>query len=371
MTARFRETGQGSFWGDYIYEQVVPKNHFLRQLAELIDWDRLAEGLVDHYKGGGEYGSVPYHPATLLKMLLISYLYKLSERATELFVADSLAARYFVGIAADEAVPDHSTLSVFRDRILKKGGTEAYEELFRRIVRQAKEKGITFGRIQVVDATHSVADVDIQKDKDRRDKGGKARDEDASWGSKGKRKVKAADGQAVEVNRTFYGYKTHVSVNAESGIITSVVATTGRLTDGQQFPELVKKDEEVGVDAEVYAGDRGYDDGENHELLWSKGKKSALILNRYRTEKKDGNKEPWLKLKESADYQAGKKERYKVEQKFGEGKRYHGWGKCRYLGLKKYSVQSFLTAMALNLKRMVRLLSGTGMGSGRMGLAKA
>ena len=37
-------------------------------------------------------------------MLLISYLYKLSERATELSVADSLAARYFLGIAADEAV---------------------------------------------------------------------------------------------------------------------------------------------------------------------------------------------------------------------------------------------------------------------------
>ena len=37
MTARFRETGQGSFWGDYVYEQVVPKNHFLRKLANLID----------------------------------------------------------------------------------------------------------------------------------------------------------------------------------------------------------------------------------------------------------------------------------------------------------------------------------------------
>ena len=29
MTARFRETGKGSFWADYVYEQVVPKNHFL------------------------------------------------------------------------------------------------------------------------------------------------------------------------------------------------------------------------------------------------------------------------------------------------------------------------------------------------------
>ncbi len=370
MTARFRDTGQGSFWGDYVYEQVVPKNHFLRQLAELIDWDSLTEGLADLYKGGAEYGSVPYHPATLLKMLLISYLYKLSERATELFVADSLAARYFVGIAADEPVPDHSTLSVFRDRILKQGGTEAYEELLRRIVRQARANGIRFGRIQVVDATHSIADVDVCKDKERKDKGGQPRDKDATWGSKGKRKVKTADGQSAEVNKTFHGYKAHVSLNAESGLITSVVTTTGRMFDGQQFAELVAKDEEVGVEAEVYAGDKGYDDGENHELLWAKGKKSALILNRYRTEKKDGNKGLWLKLKESAEYQAGKKERYKVEQKFGEGKRCHGWGRCRYLGLPKYGVQSFLTAMALNLKRMVRLLSAVGLRPARMGLAR-
>ena len=59
MPAHFRDTGQGSFWGDYVYEQVVPKNHLLRQLAELIDWDSLTEDLADHYKGGDEYGSVP------------------------------------------------------------------------------------------------------------------------------------------------------------------------------------------------------------------------------------------------------------------------------------------------------------------------
>lgn len=371
MAARFRETGENSFWGDYVYERVVPKTHFLRQLAELIDWESLTEGLAVRYKGGAEYGSVPYRPATMLKMLLISYLYKLSERATEQFVSDSLAGRYFIGIAADERVPDHSSLSVFRDRILDKGGTDAYEELFRRVVRQAKAKGIKFGRIQVVDATHSIADVDVHKDKDRQDKGGKPRDKDASWGSKGRRKAKTADGQSVEVNKMFHGYKAHVSLNAESGIITSVVTTTGRKTDGQQFPTLLQKDEEVVVDAEIYTGDKGYDDGENHELLRSKGKKSALILNRYRTEKKDKNKELWLQLKESPDYQAGKSERYRVEQKFGEGKRYHGWGRCRYLGLKKYSVQSFLTAMALNMKRIVKLLSGTESGWARAGLAKA
>lgn len=100
----------------------------------------MTAGLSDYYKGGAEYGSVLYRPATLLKMLLISFLYELSERETEHCVADSLAARYFVGIAANEPVPDYSTQSVFRDRIMEKGGTQAYEELFRRVVRLAREK---------------------------------------------------------------------------------------------------------------------------------------------------------------------------------------------------------------------------------------
>jgi transposase, IS5 family len=341
-----------------VYDMVVPKTHFLRQLAELLDWDSLTAGFADYYKGGAEYGPVPFHPTTLLKMLLIAYLYGLSERETELFCSDSLAARFFLGLAANESVPDHSTLSVYRTRILDKGGQEAYDELFKRVARMAMAKGIKFGRIQVVDATHSIANVDVTED-DKRHKDGKARrDKGASWGCKGKRTVKTSDGKKAEVNKMFYGYKSHFSLNAESELITAVVPTTGRLTDGQQFPELVKKDEEAGVDAEVYSGDKGYDDGENHDLLWQKGKKSALTLNRYRTEKKDGNKELWINLKADEDYQAGKKVRYKIEQKNGEGKREHRLGRCRYVGIAGFAVQSYLTAIALNLKRMVRLLCG-------------
>ena len=161
------------------------------------------------------------------------------------------------------------------------------------------------------------------------------------------------------VNKSFYGYKAHISLNAESELITSVVPSTGRVSDGKQFERLVDKDEGVEVKVEVYAGDRGYDDGDNHELLKSKGKKSALILNAYRTGKKDSNKQVWIELKSDPDYEAGKRERYKVEQKFGEGKHYHGWGRCRYIGLAKYTCQSLLTALALNLKRMVLLLTGS------------
>jgi IS5 family transposase len=359
MSARFRESGRNSFWGDCVYDSAVPQTHFLRRLGELLDWQGFTVDLANYYKGGAEYGPVPYHPAVLLKMLLLSYLYNMSERDTEAYVSDSLAARCFLGLAVNEAAPDHSTLSVFRERILRKAGPDVFEGLFQRVVQSAKEKGIQFGRIQVVDATHSLAAVDVKRDDERQKEGKGRRDDDASWGSKGRRKVKTTDGKSAEVNKAFYGYKAHVSLNAENGMITAVVATTGRRTDGQQFANLVAKDEVVGMAGEVYAGDKGYDDGSNHSLLWSQGKQSALVLNRYRTEKKDGNKEIWLALKATPGYLEGKKERYKVEQKFGEGKHYHGWGRCRYIGLAKYACQSLLTAMALNLKRMVLLLTGS------------
>ena len=48
-----------------------------------------------------------------------------------------------------------------------------------------------------------------------------------------------------------------------------------------------------------------------------------------------------------------------VEGKFGEAKQGHGLGRCRYLGLEGYQVQAYLTVFALNLKRMVRLLTGS------------
>lgn len=358
MPQRFRPSGRNSFWGDAYLELAVPKDHFLRQLNDLINWEELTKGLAHCYKGGAEYGPIPYHPVVLFKMLLISYLYKMSERQTEEYVTDSISARLFLGLAGHQSVPDHSTLSVFKERILAKGGPQAFGKLFEEVVRIARRKGIVFGRIQVVDATHSVADVDIRKDKERREGGDQPRDGDAAWGSKGRQQVKRGDRTVELREKWFYGFKTHTSLNAESGVITSVVVTRGNETDGKQFAKLVEKDEKVGVEAEVYAGDKGYDDGDNHELLRGKGKKSALCLKGYRTKKKDANKELWVQMKESEEYWEGQRERYKIEQKNAEAKRRHGLDRCRYLGLAKYAVQSLMTVIVMNLKRIVLLLCG-------------
>ena len=124
------------------------------------------------------------------------------------------------------------------------------------------------------------------------------------------------------------------------------------------MPTLLDKDLAQGLPVQIVAADRGYDDSDNHCLLWSMDIDSAISLNDYRTQKKDSSKALWLQLQETEAYQEGRRERYKIERKFGEAKQQHGLGRCRYVGLLRYAIQSLLTAMALNLKRLVLLLTG-------------
>jgi hypothetical protein len=50
-----KETGRGSFWGDFLYEQTVPPNHFLRQLDRVIGWEVFGEQLLTLYDGRGSW----------------------------------------------------------------------------------------------------------------------------------------------------------------------------------------------------------------------------------------------------------------------------------------------------------------------------
>jgi hypothetical protein len=94
----------------------VPEDHFLQKLKQHIPWERFTRRLIKLYKGGGMYGRPPFDPVLVLKVTLIAFFYNLSERQAEVYVNDNLSAKYFVGLAVDQKVPDHSTLTVFRER---------------------------------------------------------------------------------------------------------------------------------------------------------------------------------------------------------------------------------------------------------------
>jgi len=357
---RFIETGNSSFYGEYLYDQVVPQDHFLRKLHEIIDWKRFTHKLIRLYKGEGVVGRPPFDPALVLKVELIAYLYKLSERQVEVYINENLPAKFFVGLAVDQRAPDHSTLTVFRGRLLERGKQKIFEEMLEEIVQMALERGIQFGSIQIVDSVHSVADVNTDKDRKRQGKGKGRHDPDAQWGVKHTRKVKNEAGQEEEQKEYFYGYKAHASLNAENGLITSLEVTSGEAYDGHHFRGLVDHDLKQKLPVDTYAGDKGYDDGDNHYHLELRGLHSAIRLKTTRTEKKDDNKQIWLDLVKTPQYRKGLKERYKIERKFGEAKQGHGLGRCRYVGKARFAVQAFFTAIMLNLKRIVKILTGIG-----------
>lgn len=355
---RFQSTGNGSFHGDYFYRQVVERGHFLVALQELIDWQGLGGHLLGSYQGRGLRGRPPYDPVLLLKMLFISYLYDVSERQVEELATYHLAVKCFLGLAVDEPAPDHSTLTKFKNRLLKSQDWEPLREVFEGLLRQARGQGVEMGSLQVLDSVHTQADVNLLKDRDRQDADQPPRDPDAQVVNKGKRRVVEPDGERGERVVRYRGYKSHVAVNAATGLVTAVVPARGNTADNKAFPAVRARDRAQGLGVTTYGGDRAYDDTDIYCRLDEEGLQTAICLNDYRTQKKDANKEPWLALEADEAYQAAKAQRYRVEQPFGIVKQQHGFERCRYVGLARYGIQAYLTFLVHNAKRIVKLLVG-------------
>jgi transposase len=123
-----------------IYDRVVPTDHFLRQLEELVPWDRFTGNRVKFYRGKARQGRSPYDPVVLLKRLLVAHLYNLSERQTEVVASEGLSIKWFLGLGADEAPPNHSTMTAFKCRLIDNGQVVPFEAMLADIVRLAQER---------------------------------------------------------------------------------------------------------------------------------------------------------------------------------------------------------------------------------------
>ena len=156
-TPQYKDTGYGSFWGEYLFEQVVPKDHFLRALRELFEWQELGERLIRLYQGKGMIGRPPYDPSLMFRMFFLSYLYNLSARDTERLASENIPARFFLNLALDQPVPDHSTMTLFKERLLAEGNWDVLQGIFDDLLRQAQDRGLRPGCIQIVDSVHTQA----------------------------------------------------------------------------------------------------------------------------------------------------------------------------------------------------------------------
>jgi len=51
-----------------------------------------------------------------------------------MYINENLPAKFFVGLAVDQQAPDHSTLTVYRERLIQRGKLKVFEEMLEEIV---------------------------------------------------------------------------------------------------------------------------------------------------------------------------------------------------------------------------------------------
>lgn len=348
----FKQTDKNSFFGNYLYERIVPKDNFLRQLSASVDFSFINALCLNKYDHFGQAGNRPYEPELLFKILFLSFCYDISLREVEEQINDRLSFKLFLGLAVDEAAPDHSTLTVFRDRFKE----ETFQEIFNHIVEQAKAKELVHDRLKIIDSTDIRANVDlarlIRKKEDKEKKNDGSNDSPDNYIDKTSPDSDARFGRKSS-QKQFYGYKGHIIIDGDSEIIENIVTTPGNIKDEQIVEPLLEKIriyEDLRRKTKIIA-DKGYDTNSNHELIENHKCQSFIIIKRNRTVAKLKKR---LKTK---IYRATIKERYKVERRFADGKSNHGLGKCRWLGIWKVKIQNYLIATVLNCKRIVTLLS--------------
>src|SRR5207253_5788005 len=107
-----------------VFDMVVPKDHYLRQVAAQIDFARFRPRLAEAYSLG--MGRPAIDPVRMLKILFLRFHYKLSDRQVVERTKTDMAFRWFVGLALHDRVPNHTDGTYFRKRI----GTERFVQVF-------------------------------------------------------------------------------------------------------------------------------------------------------------------------------------------------------------------------------------------------
>src|SRR5574344_784429 len=300
--------------------QVKTKNkEFLEQIERIIPWDEWLEMIRPCYYSG-ERGNKPYELELMLHLFILQNLYTLADEATATEVIDSRAFSDFCGINTSDEVPDGDTIGRFRNILIKNG---LQEKLFAQVIRLLEQKGLLLNKGTIVDST-IIAGPSATKNQEKK------RDPEAHSVKKG--------------TTWHFGYKAHIGVDKDTGLVHTVEATPANVHDVTEVPKLLTGDEEA-----VY-GDSGY--------LGAGKREDAIVRNKSgRKIKYKINRRPsqMKKLSKSGQYAAKKAERAKssvrakVEHVFGVVKKQLHFRKTRYRGLEKQQAKFNIMFALANL----------------------
>ena len=207
------------------------RDRFLAEIEAITPWPALEAEIEPFYPKGDGRGRPPIGLQRMLRMYVAQQCFGLSDEGIEDAIYDSQAIRAFVGIdLARESAPDATTLLKFR-RLLEEHGLT--RRIFERITCHLAEKGLLMREGTIVDATLIAAPPSTKN----RDKG---RDPEMHQARKGK--------------QWYFGMKAHIGVDAESGLVHSVLGTAANVSDVSQAHALLDGDETQVVGDAAYQG---------------------------------------------------------------------------------------------------------------------
>jgi transposase len=138
-----------------IYQQVVPPDHYLRNVVQTVCWEEFREKLAPYYSA--EMGRPSEDPLLMLKLAYLSYHHNLSDRQVIARGETDLAFRWFLQLPLNWPLPDPSSLCVFRARL----GEQGFREIFDEVVEQARAQGVVKDRLRIKDATHVIGNMAV------------------------------------------------------------------------------------------------------------------------------------------------------------------------------------------------------------------
>jgi transposase len=138
-----------------VYRTIVPRDHFLRKVLQVVPWDAFHDVLAPYYTP--DKGRPAESPVLMLKLEYLRYHHNLSNREVIARAETDLAFRFFLRLPLRWKLPDPSSLCIFRGRL----GTKGFRKVFRQVVQTAREHGVVKDRLRIKDATHVIGNMAV------------------------------------------------------------------------------------------------------------------------------------------------------------------------------------------------------------------
>jgi len=301
-------------------EQLIPAKHAYRKLKRLLDFERITESVKVKTK---ELGAIGFGKIRLVMCLILQFMEDLSDREFERFIAENVAGKWFCGFGLLEKTPDFTTICKFRNLI----GTKQMGNLFHEVKRQMQAKNCCSEVFTFVDSTALISKLSLWEERDKAIAAGYEKlnnevlpevsaDPEAKIGAKSDKKF-------------WYGFKKHVAVDMQRGMITKVAVTAANVADVDGARHILPKSGAV-------AGDKGYV-GAIGEML--RRGLHPMVIKRKNMKDKNADLDRWIT-----------KLRCPYERVFSKQN-----NRVRYKGVVKNQGAEFMHAVAHNFRRLLVL----------------